>query len=134
MIGSKLSLVGSLMLPFALGLSGCGASTSSKAPEQDSKPSVAGKSNDDHGDHAGHAHESASNPEVVEALAELSPEDRSLAERQKICPVTGELLGSMGAPIKVDVNGKPVFICCEGCKEELLKKPDEYLAKLNMDS
>jgi YHS domain-containing protein/uncharacterized protein YceK len=134
MIGTKLSLVGGLMLPLALGLSGCGASTSNKAPEQDSKPSTAGKSNDDHGDHAGHAQENAPKPEVVEALAELSPEDRSLAEKQKSCPVTGELLGSMGAPIKVDVNGKPVFICCEGCKEELLKKPDEYLAKLNMDS
>lgn len=134
MIGSKLSLVGGLMLPLALGLSGCGSSTSSQAPEQDSKPSAAGKSNDDHGDDAGHAQESAQDPDVAEALAELSPEDRSLAEKQKICPVTGELLGSMGAPIKVDVNGKPVFICCEGCKEELLKKPDEYLAKLNMGS
>lgn len=134
MIGSKLSLVGSLMLPFALGLSGCGASASSKAPEQDSKPSAAEKSSDDHGDHASHAKESAQDREVVEALAELSPEDRLLAEKQKVCPVTGELLGSMGIPLKVDVNGKPVFICCEGCKEELLKKPDEYLAKLNTAS
>lgn len=134
MIGSKLTLVGSLMLPLALGLSGCGASVSNKAPEQDSKSSTAGKSNDDHGDDAGQTQGSAQDPEVVAALAELSPEDRSLAEKQKICPVTGELLGSMGAPLKVDVNGKPVFICCEGCKEELLKKPDEYLAKLNMGS
>jgi YHS domain-containing protein len=137
MIGSKLSLVGGLMLPLALGLSGCGASTSSQAPEQDSKPSApsaAEKSNDDHGDDAGQPQESAQDREVVEALAELSPEDRSLAEKQKSCPVTGELLGSMGAPLKVDVNGKPVFICCEGCREELLKKPDEYLAKLTMDN
>ena len=36
----------------------------------------------------------------------------------------------MGAPIKVDVNGQPVFICCEGCKDKLLSKPEEYLAKL----
>jgi YHS domain-containing protein/uncharacterized protein YceK len=134
MIGSKSSLIGSLMLPFALGLSGCSASTSSQAPEQDSKPSAAGKSNDDHEDDAGQTQESSQDPEVVATLAELSPEDRSIAEKQKTCPVTGELLGSMGAPIKVDLNGKPVFICCEGCKEELLKKPDEYLAKLNMDS
>ena len=134
MIGSKLSLIGSLMLPFALGLNGCGASTSSQAPEQDSKPSAAGKSNDDHRENGGQSQESPQDPEVVAALAELSPEDRSLAEKQKSCPVTGELLGSMGAPIKVDVNGKPVVICCEGCMEELLKKPDEYLAKVNMDS
>lgn len=134
MISSKLSLVGSLMLPLAFGLSGCGSSASSQAPEKDSEPATAGKSNDDHGNHAGHAQESTPNPKVVAALAELSAEDRLLAEKQKICPVTGELLGSMGAPLKVDVNGMPVFICCEGCKEELLKKPDEYLAKLNMDS
>lgn len=133
MISSKLSLVGGLMLPFAFGLSGCGTSASSKPSEQDSKPSAAEKPNDDHGDRDGHAQESAQGPEVAAVLAELSPEDRSLAEKQKICPVSGELLGSMGAPLKVDVNGMPVFICCEGCKEELLKKPDEYLAKLNAD-
>jgi YHS domain-containing protein len=134
MIGSKLSLVGGLMLPLALGLSGCGASASNKAPEQDSKPSAAGKSTDDHGENAGQPQESAQDSEVAAALAELSPEDRSLAEKQKICPVSGESLGSMGAPLKVDVNGKPVFICCEGCRKELLKKPDEYLAKLTTDN
>jgi hypothetical protein len=66
----------------------------------------------------------------VAAFAELPADDRALAEEQKICPVSDEALGSMGAPIKIDVQGKPVFICCEGCKEELLAKPDEYLAKL----
>ena len=85
-------------------------------------------------DHSKHKdHESViskDNAEVTAAMAKLSAEDRTLAEKQKICPVSGEELGSMGAPIKVDVKGKPVFICCEGCKEELLAKPDEYLAKL----
>ncbi len=36
----------------------------------------------------------------------------------------------MGTPRKVDVNGKTVFICCEGCRESLLEEPDKYLAKL----
>ena len=79
MIGSKLSLVGSLMLPFALGLSGCGASTSSQAPDQDSKPSAAGKSNDDQGEDAGQPQGSAQDSGVVTARAGLSPEDRVLA-------------------------------------------------------
>ncbi len=39
-------------------------------------------------------------------------------------------LGSMGAPKKVDVNGTPVFICCEDCRESLLEEPDKYLAKV----
>lgn len=69
-------------------------------------------------------------PAVIEALAELSAKDRPLAESQKICPVRGFLLGSMGAPPKVDVNGKPIFICCEGCREDLLSNPDKYLAVL----
>jgi hypothetical protein len=36
----------------------------------------------------------------------------------------------MGTPKKVDVNGTPVFICCEGCRGSLLAEPDKYLAKL----
>ena len=44
--------------------------------------------------------------------------------------VTGEPLDSMGGPVRVDVNGRVVFICCKGCEKTLRKKPDEYLAKL----
>ena len=36
----------------------------------------------------------------------------------------------MGTPQKIDVNGTPVFICCGGCRESLLKNPDKYLAEL----
>ena len=68
--------------------------------------------------------------EMVAALSELSPEDRALAERQRICPVAEYRLGSMGAPRRVDVQGTPVFICCERCRERLLAEPDKYLAKL----
>jgi Cu(I)/Ag(I) efflux system membrane fusion protein len=64
------------------------------------------------------------------ALATLSAEDRLLAERQVICPVTGLPLGSMGTPPKVDVNGRTVFLCCEGCRARLLADPEKYLAKL----
>jgi YHS domain-containing protein len=62
-------------------------------------------------------------------LAQLSEEDRRLAEAQRTCPVSGEPLGSMGVPIKLTVAGQDVFICCEGCKEDLLKNPDQYLKK-----
>ena len=50
--------------------------------------------------------------------------------KQHFCPVSGEMLGSMGVPEKVDVNGQPVWICCDGCKDKLLADPDKYLAKL----
>ena len=67
---------------------------------------------------------------VAAALEGLSAEDRKLVEAQQICPVTEMKLGSMGTPIKVDVNGRPVFICCEGCREGLLEEPSKYLLVL----
>lgn len=68
--------------------------------------------------------------EMIAGLAELSAEDRFLAEAQGICPVAESQLGSMGTPKKVDVNGATVFICCEACRTRLLREPDKYLAKL----
>lgn len=62
-------------------------------------------------------------------LAKLSPEDAASAEKQHVCPVTKKMLGTMGAPLKVDVKGKPIWICCEGCREELLANADKYLAE-----
>lgn len=64
---------------------------------------------------------------IAEAMADLSKEDRELAMAQEICPVAGKPLGSMGTPIKVDVKGQPVFLCCNGCRDSLLKDPDKYL-------
>ncbi len=76
----------------------------------------------DHGDHD-HDHGDAGGGDKISAnLAKLSPEDRALAEKQKVCPVSDEPLGAMGVPIKVNVDGKDVFICCEACKDGLKKK------------
>src|SRR4051812_6368603 len=69
---------------------------------------------------------------IKASLALLSTEDRALAEKQKICPVSGEPLGAMGAPKKISVAGHDVFICCQGCEKELTSKPDKYLAKLDL--
>jgi RND family efflux transporter MFP subunit len=68
--------------------------------------------------------------DIEAALAKLSPTDRKLAEAQGMCVVSDESpLGSMGMPLKVMVDGKPVFICCEGCREEALKDPQATTAK-----
>lgn len=69
-------------------------------------------------------------PEVLAAMAELSDEDRQLAEAQGDCPVADKPLGSMGVPIKVDVNGVPIFICCAGCRRLLLSEPLAYIEKV----
>ena len=65
--------------------------------------------------------------EIEESFAPLSPEDRKLSEKQVICPVTEVRLGTMGmgTPIRVDVMGTPVMICCEGCRKGLLKEPEK---------
>lgn len=70
--------------------------------------------------------------EVVLSEAEI----QSLAEEQKVCAVTGEPLGSMGSPVPVRVidskgANHTVLLCCESCREELLKNPDEHLANLD---
>jgi hypothetical protein len=67
---------------------------------------------------------------IKAALAQLSPEDRALAEQQKYCPETGEPLGSMNVPIKVMVRGQPVFICCKSCEKAVLDDPDATLQKV----
>lgn len=64
------------------------------------------------------------------ALAKLSPADRALAEAQKTCPILGGPLGGMGVPVKLTLDGQPVFVCCEGCKPGALESPQETLAKV----
>ncbi|MCZ6573771.1 MAG: hypothetical protein O7C98_11475 [Planctomycetota bacterium] len=68
--------------------------------------------------------------EVTAALAELSPADRKLAMAQKVCPVSGRPLGSMGTPIKVTGGGETVFLCCGGCVKRFENDPEQYLAKM----
>ncbi|MGA2033172.1 MAG: hypothetical protein ABSG68_13010 [Thermoguttaceae bacterium] len=80
---------------------------------------------------AAQAEDAAGTAEISKNLAQLSESDRKLAEKQKICPVSGELLGSMDKPVKVVVKGRTVFLCCDGCKAELEADPDKFLAKLD---
>jgi hypothetical protein len=69
---------------------------------------------------------------IEAAFASLSAEDRALAMKQKICPISEEPLGAMGTPIKVHVAGNDVFLCCEHCKDPLLEDPAKHLAKIGL--
>ena len=62
--------------------------------------------------------------------SKLSVEDQKLVTAQKICPVTGADLNSMGGAVPVDLAGRRVFICCAGCESALRKDPDKHLKKL----
>jgi hypothetical protein len=57
-------------------------------------------------------------------------DDRQLIAKQKVCPVTGEDLESMGGPVKVVIDGRAVFVCCKSCEKPLRGKPEKYLPKL----
>jgi membrane fusion protein, copper/silver efflux system len=69
-------------------------------------------------------------PQKPAAPSSPAPDDRQLIARQKLCPVSGEDLDSMGGPVKVVVNGRVVFVCCKSCEKPLVEKPEKYLPKL----
>lgn len=101
-------LAGAVVMTAALWLTGCGSESSHD------------DGGGDHGthDHGGNDHGKGGGSNVEANLAKLSAEDRALAEQQQTCPVSGEALGSMGVPIKLDVDGKAVFICCKACEKK----------------
>jgi Cu(I)/Ag(I) efflux system membrane fusion protein len=55
-------------------------------------------------------------------------DDKSLIEFQKTCPITGNKLGSMGAPVKRQVGDKTVFLCCKACNEKFDAAKETYIA------
>jgi hypothetical protein len=74
---------------------------------------------------------SGENAKIEAAINELSEEDRALAKAQKFCAVAEKgRLGSMGKPYKIEIDGKPVFLCCDGCEKDALKDPQATLAKV----
>jgi hypothetical protein len=68
--------------------------------------------------------------EEIARIEKLPEAERGAALAQKVCPVTGENLGSMGVPIKEVVGDRTVFLCCKGCVKELKDDPETFLAKL----
>ena len=73
---------------------------------------------------AGHDAEAMKKAElkISQTLKSLSPEDQKLVAAQRFCPMmTYSRLGAMGAPIKLTIAGKPVFVCCDSCKVDAVK-------------
>ncbi len=66
-------------------------------------------------------------PDGMSGLALLPGSEQAVALQQRVCPVTGQLLGSMGRPIRVDVDGRSVFVCCQGCVDAVRQNPGKYL-------
>ncbi len=74
---------------------------------------------------------SSADAKIEAAIKELPEEDRELAKAQKFCAVEANgRLGSMGKPVKLMLDGQPVFLCCEGCESEAQKDTAATLAKV----
>ena len=68
---------------------------------------------------------------IKAALAKLSSDDRKLAEAQRFCAVeTENRLGSMGKPVKVMIEGQPVFLCCAGCEDAAKDEQEKTLQRV----
>jgi len=114
-----------------IGLAGCSDSASTTSSTSPSPVSTSPNEDvgDDH-DHGDHSHEGHDHQAMKEGLAELSETDQKAAMQQHICPVTEEMLGSMGTPLKVSLENQDVWVCCKGCVKKVTENPEEYLAKL----
>jgi hypothetical protein len=103
-----------IALPVALFLAGCAGEPKPAAPP------------------AAVAEGEGEGDDVAAERAKLSPADRALVDAQEWCVISDdERLGSMGPPIKLDIQGKTVFICCGGCRKKALADPAKTLAKLD---
>ncbi len=114
-----------------------GCNNSSDTPDNSGPPSQSANADHDEAnhDHSDHDHgtkdDGMSDMEKMKKnLAKLSPEDAASAEKQHFCPVSDEMLGTMGVPVKVKVKDKDVWVCCDHCVDTIKEDPEKYLAKL----
>lgn len=62
---------------------------------------------------------------IFTALSGLPPEDQVAVLSQRFCPVKGNVLGTLGSPIKIQFRGKDIYACSEDCAEKLKFNPDK---------
>lgn len=114
-----------------LAVIGCGDTVE---PVEKTSTEMRGHDHQEGHNHGEHDHGAATGnamDQMKAVLAELPAADAAAAEAQHFCPVSDEMLGTMGPPERVMVDGREVWICCDGCRERLLADPAPYLAKLD---
>lgn len=52
---------------------------------------------------------------------------------QRTCPVSGEKLGSAGAPVPLKLKGDWIYVCCSSCVEKAKADPDGCVAKVKAE-
>lgn len=121
---SRSAIAGLLVLvSAAVFLGGCGQAKEGPGPQTAKDPARQGA--DAEQDHA------AAAAKIEAARAKLSAEDRELVAAQEFCVVqTKQRLGSMGTPIKLEIQGQPVFLCCKSCTRKANAEPEKTLKTL----
>lgn len=72
---------------------------------------------------------SLTRPPISVTVARLTEADQPLIERQRVCPVMDQPLGEHGKPLKVVIDGRPIFVCCQGCIDKVVRNSDFYFRK-----
>ena len=72
---------------------------------------------------------SAAAEEAADKTAEKEPAGKEL-KAQTVCPVMG---GKINKDSFVDVEGKRIYLCCQGCEKAILADPDKFLKKMEAE-
>lgn len=67
---------------------------------------------------------------ITTATSHLSEADHKAALAQGKCPVMGTVFDEKSKPIKLNYEGREVFVCCPACVAMFKANPDRYLANL----
>jgi YHS domain-containing protein len=76
---------------------------------------------------------------VLMAGAALGADEKAAGEKAAVddtypletCIVTGAKLGSMGAPVVYDYEGREIRFCCQGCVRKFEADPEAYVKKMD---
>jgi YHS domain-containing protein len=131
--GDRIAAAGSFLIDAETRLNPAAAATyigASSGPQSNRASSVEGRGQGPKADAKPDGAVRRPSTDDLKNIDKLAPADRELALAQRLCPVSGEPLGSMGVPHKMTIKGQTVFLCCEGCDSEMNKEPDKFLKKL----
>ncbi len=70
----------------------------------------------------------------IAKIKTLPAAEQDVALKQAVCPVSGDHLGNMGAPVKITAEGRTFYLCCKGCEEDVRADPKAVIAKLDKKS
>ncbi len=61
------------------------------------------------------------------SFAQSAPQTaKSVEVGNKLCPVSGEKVGTMGKGVQYKYNGKIYNLCCPMCKKDFKNNPDKF--------